>query len=63
MREPKLIWQLFPINILILMGAMLAVAWYGIHSFRTFYIEQMTAGLEAQSHLIQPQGPTLFRPL
>ena len=55
MREPKLIWQLFPINILILTGAMLAVAWYGTHSLRIFYIRQMTSSLKAQSYLVQSQ--------
>ena len=55
MREPKLIWQLFPINILILMGAMLAIAWYGTHSLRIFYVKQMADNLEAQARLIQPQ--------
>lgn len=55
MREPKLIWQLFPVNILILMGAMLAIAWYGNHSLRMFYVNQMTDNLEAQARLVQPQ--------
>lgn len=55
MREQKLIWQLFPVNILILITAMVIVAWYGTHSLRMFYIEQATASLEAQSHLIHPQ--------
>ena len=60
MREPKLIWQLFPGSILILIGSMLAVAWYGTHSLRVFYIEQMTASLLAQSQLIQPQVKRLL---
>ena len=55
MREPKLIWQLFPTNILILLGAMLAVAWYGTHSLRIFYVKQMAGNLEAQAFLVQPQ--------
>ena len=55
MREPKLIWQLFPINILILLGAMLAIAWYGNHSLRIFYINQMADNLEAQARIIAPQ--------
>ncbi|MBW2502158.1 MAG: HAMP domain-containing protein [Deltaproteobacteria bacterium] len=55
MRETKLIWQLFLISVLILMGAMLAVAWYGTHSLRSFHIYQMTASLIDQSRLVQPQ--------
>jgi two-component system, OmpR family, phosphate regulon sensor histidine kinase PhoR len=55
MREPKLIWQLFIINIIILLGAMLAVAWYGTYSLKNFYVNQMTNNLKTQSDLIKPQ--------
>ncbi len=61
MREQKLIWQLFPINILILMGAMLAVAWYGTHSLRIFYVKQMSDSLEAQASLVEPQVSQLLK--
>lgn len=60
MREPKLIWQLFLINILILVGAMLAVVWYGTHSLKIFYVEQMITNLETQSYLIKPQVELLL---
>ncbi|KPK33379.1 MAG: hypothetical protein AMK70_09485 [Nitrospira bacterium SG8_35_1] len=52
MRELKLKWQLFPSHIIILICAMLAIAWYGTHSLKKFYVEQMVAFLEAQSNLI-----------
>ena len=55
MRELKLKWQLFPSHIIILICAMLAVAWYGTHSLKEFYVEQMTAFLEAQSNLVLPE--------
>jgi two-component system phosphate regulon sensor histidine kinase PhoR len=55
MREPKLIWQLFLINIIILLGAMLAVAWYGTYSLKNFYVNQMTTNLKTQGDLIKPQ--------
>jgi len=60
MRAPKLIWQLFPINIVILMGAMFAVSWFGTHSLRIFYVNQMVASLEAQAHLVKPQAMRLL---
>jgi two-component system phosphate regulon sensor histidine kinase PhoR len=60
MREPKLIWQLFPTNILILLGAMIAVFWYGTHSLRIFYVNQMTSSLQAQADLIKPQVSRLL---
>ncbi len=52
MRELKLKWQLFPSHIIIIICAMLAVAWYGTHSLKKFYVEQMAAFLESQSKLI-----------
>jgi two-component system phosphate regulon sensor histidine kinase PhoR len=54
MRELKLKWQLFPSNVIILICAMMAVAWYGTHSLKEFYIDQMAAFLEAESNLILP---------
>jgi len=60
MREPKLIWQLFLINILILLGTMLAVAWYGTYSLRNFYVNQLTINLKTQSDLIRPQVEQLI---
>jgi len=52
MHELKLKWQLFPSHVIVLICAMLAVAWYGTHSLKEFYVEQMAAFLEAQSSLI-----------
>lgn len=55
MRTLKLKWQLFPSYVVILICAMLAVAWYNTHSFKKFYVGQMTVFLEAQSSLILPR--------
>jgi two-component system phosphate regulon sensor histidine kinase PhoR len=55
MRNMKLKWQLFPSHIVILLCAMLAVAWYGTHTFKKFYAEQMVSFLAAQSSLLLPQ--------
>ncbi len=52
MRTLKLKWQLFPSYIVVLICAMLSVAWYGTHSYKKFYVEQMITFLEAQSTLI-----------
>lgn len=52
MRALKLKWQLFPSHIIILICAMLAVAWYGTHSLKKFYVAQMATFLEAQADLI-----------
>jgi two-component system phosphate regulon sensor histidine kinase PhoR len=59
-RKTKLLWQLFPSHILILLGAMLAVGWYGGQSLRLFHISQMTSGLEVRAHLLEPQVTPFF---
>ncbi len=48
----KLKWQLFPSHVIVLICAMLVVAWYGTHSLKGFYVEQMATFLEAQAKLI-----------
>lgn len=60
MRKTKLLWQLFPSHILILLGAILAVGWYGGQSVRLFHISQMTSGLEVRAHLLEPQVTPFF---
>lgn len=60
MQRPKLIWQLFPSHILILLGVMLAIAWHGSHSLRQFYVDQMVTDLKAQSLLLEPRVSELL---
>ena len=43
------------------MGAMFAVAWFGTHSLRVFYVDQMADSLEAQAYLVQPQVSRLLK--
>jgi len=59
-RNTKLIWQLFPSHILILLAAMLAIGWYGTQSIRSFYVQQMGADLEARSRLIEQRAIELL---
>jgi len=61
MRTLKLKWQLFPSYIIILICAMSAVAWYGTHSLKKFYIGQMASFLESQSTLILSRVTELTR--
>ncbi|MBU0481918.1 MAG: HAMP domain-containing protein [Proteobacteria bacterium] len=60
MHSSKLIWQLFPAYILIIVGTMLSIAWYGSVSLRDFYLGQMAANLEAQSRLLEPRISHLY---
>jgi len=56
----KLIWQLFLAYILVIIGTMLSIAWYGSGSLQNFYQEQMIASLEAQSRLLEPRINQLY---
>ena len=60
MRKNKLIWQLFPAQILILTGVILVVSWYGSLALRQFYVDQKIEGLEARSRLLLPQVAELY---
>lgn len=53
MNNKKLIWQIFPPNLLITLIAMIAVSWYGSTEVRNFYFEQLEIALQAQADLIK----------
>ncbi|MDF1579089.1 MAG: ATP-binding protein, partial [Desulfobulbales bacterium] len=60
MYSSKLIWQLYPAYLLIIIGAMLTTAWYGSDSLKRLYLEQKIAGLEAQARLLEPRIRELY---
>lgn len=60
MRTTKLFWQLFPSQLLILLGAILLISWYGALALQEYNSEQKLADLEARSRLIQPRITELF---
>lgn len=53
MKSKRLHWQLFPANLLITLGALLALAWYGSVNVRDLFLTQMRSDLEARAHLIE----------
>ncbi|MBU0964970.1 MAG: cell wall metabolism sensor histidine kinase WalK [Proteobacteria bacterium] len=53
MNNRKLIWQIFPPNLLITLVAMLVVSWYGSTALQKFYIEQLGSALQARAYLIR----------
>jgi two-component system phosphate regulon sensor histidine kinase PhoR len=53
MRHRRLIWQLYPSQLLITLAALLAVTWYTTTSIRTFHLEQTARGLEARALLLR----------
>ncbi|MFN2365088.1 MAG: ATP-binding protein, partial [Desulfurivibrionaceae bacterium] len=61
MYNSKLIWQLYPVYLLIIIGTMLTTAWYGSDALKKMYLEQKVASLEAQAKLLEPHIDTLYR--
>ncbi|CAK8721312.1 histidine kinase [Candidatus Electrothrix gigas] len=53
MRPRPLFWQIFPVNLLISLCTVLAVSWYAIATFTTFYYEQMVVDIEARAVLLE----------
>jgi len=53
MKNRKLIWQIFPPNLLITLAAMLAVSWYGSNALQKFYLEQLGSALQTHAFLIK----------
>ncbi len=55
MRSRKLIYHIFPANILVTIGAMLALIWYGSTTLQQFYMDETRASLLARAHSIESQ--------
>ncbi len=51
-KPKKLVWQIFPANILTILIAIIAVSWYGTASLRNFYLEETEVDLEARADLV-----------
>jgi len=54
-RNRRLLWQLFPSYLLIILISLLVVTWFASTSFRNFYLEQTTSDLEARARLLETQ--------
>jgi two-component system phosphate regulon sensor histidine kinase PhoR len=51
-KPKKLVWQIFPANVLTILIAIVAVSWYGTASLREFYLQDTEADLEARANLV-----------
>ncbi len=54
MKQTKLIWQIFPANLLILFLTIVCVIWYGRTALQSFYLEELEKGLVARARLSEP---------
>lgn len=53
MNNRRLLWQLYPANLLITLVAVLLISWFGSSSVRDFYFDEMEHGLESRARLIE----------
>lgn len=59
MKPIKIIWQIFPANLFILLLSITAITWYSSTSIESFFLKQAENELEARCHLIA-SGITSF---
>ncbi len=55
MKSRKLIYHIFPANVLVTVGAMLAIIWYGSSTLQRFYMDETRSSLLAQAYSIEYQ--------
>jgi len=55
MQSSKLIYHIFPANILVTVGAMLALIWYGSLNLQNFYMDESKTSLLARAYSIESQ--------
>lgn len=61
MKQRKLIWQIFPANLLILILTVVSVTWFGKSSLQSFYLEELEKGLVARAYLIEPVVASMLK--
>jgi two-component system phosphate regulon sensor histidine kinase PhoR len=54
-RKKRLLWQLYPSYLLIIIVSLVAVTWYASRSLRNFFLEQTATDLEAKAHIFEQQ--------
>ncbi|MFZ0242146.1 MAG: ATP-binding protein [Desulfobacterales bacterium] len=62
-KHKRLIWQLYPAYLLIILGSLVAVTWYASNELGRFYLEQTENDLAARALLLKDQVTSLFNPL
>jgi two-component system phosphate regulon sensor histidine kinase PhoR len=61
MRLKKLVWHIFPANLLITAGSLLALLWYGSSALDAFYNSWLASDLEDRAYFIEEQVVSLIR--
>ena len=55
MYKKRLLWQLYPSFLLIIVISVVGVAWYASQSLRKFYLNDVADGLKSRAYLIEKQ--------
>jgi two-component system phosphate regulon sensor histidine kinase PhoR len=64
MRKPRrLIWQLYPSYLILILCAVLAVSWYATDFMRSFYLKHLRTTLEYHGQILLPRITTALTPL
>ncbi|HZE20675.1 MAG TPA: histidine kinase dimerization/phospho-acceptor domain-containing protein, partial [Desulfobaccales bacterium] len=63
MRRRRLVAQLFPPYLVIVLVALLAVTWYASQTWRHSFLEQTATDLKVRADLVKPQFKGLLQPL
>jgi two-component system, OmpR family, phosphate regulon sensor histidine kinase PhoR len=62
-RSKRLIWQLYPSYLLLVLLTLVATGWYAGHAMRSFYMTQIHQDLLNQAYLLREQFTPLLEPL
>ncbi len=64
MRKPRrLIWQLYPSYLILILCAVLAVSWYATDFMRSFYLQHLRTTLQYHGQILQSRIVTALTPL
>ena len=58
MFKKRLLWQLYPSFLLIIVISVVSVAWYGSQSLHEFHLNQIAEDLKSRAHFIEKQIST-----
>ncbi len=61
MQPRKLIYHIFPANILVTIGALLAIIWYGSSTLQQFYMDETRSTLLARAYSLENQVQQFLR--
>lgn len=55
MRSKKLVWHIFPANLLITIGSLLAILWYSSSALDRFYLNWLATDLQDRAYFLEEQ--------